>query len=92
MLTVQYTSKMKRDYKRMERRGEKMEKLDAMLSMLAEGNPVPAKYNDHELSGKYAGCRECHIEPDWLLLYQVFEDKLILSCTATGTHDDLFKE
>ena len=48
------------------------------------------KYRDHELSGNYSGCRECHIEPDWLLIYEIHNDKLILILTRTGTHSDLF--
>ena len=61
-----------------------------VLDLLASGNPLPENYKDHQLSGSLKDFRECHIEPDWLLMYQVFEGELILSATATGTHADLF--
>ncbi len=58
--------------------------------MLAEQKPLPPKYNDHALTGDYSGCRECHISPDWLLIYEIYEDELLLYLTRTGTHSDLF--
>jgi mRNA interferase YafQ len=75
----------------MQKRGKDMSKLIAVLSQLAEGTQLPEKNHDHELSGNLKDFRECHIEPDWLLLYQVFEGELILSATATGSHADLFE-
>jgi len=69
-----------------------MEKLTLVLDTLARQQPLPAKNRDHALTGSLADFRECHIEPDWLMMYQVFEDVLILSATATGTHADLFDE
>ena len=92
MLEIVYTSKMKRDVKLMKKRGKDMSKLTAVLSLLASGEPMPPKYRDHQLSGSLSDFRECHIEGDWLLIYQIFEDELILSATATGTHSDLFGE
>ena len=79
------------DAKLMQKRGKDMSKLIAVLSQLAEGTQLPEKNHDHELSGNLKDFRECHIEPDWLLLYQVFEGELILSATATGSHADLFE-
>jgi mRNA interferase YafQ len=60
--------------------------------MLAARQSMPEKYRDHQLKGKMKEYRECHIEPDWLLIYQIFEDELILSASGTGTHSDLFDE
>ena len=61
-----------------------------MINILADKQPLPEQYKDHQLSGKLSDFRECHIEPDWLLMYQYYDDILILSATATGTHADLF--
>lgn len=90
MYKIVYTNRMKKDAKLMKKRGKDMNKLVNTLSLLATGNPLPVKYKDHPLSGNLRDFRECHIEPDWLLMYQVFEDTLILSATATGSHVDLF--
>jgi len=92
MLSIVYTRQMKRDAKRMEKRGKNMAKLTGTLAKLAAGQPLPPQYRDHQLKGNMKEFRECHIEPDWLLIYQIFEDKLILSASGTGTHSDLFNE
>ena len=92
MLKIMFTNRMKRDVKRMKKRGKDIEKLTAVLDALARQQPLPERNRDHALSGSLADFRECHIEPDWLLMYQVFEDVLILSATAIGTHADLFDE
>jgi len=92
MLDIEFTAKMKRGAKRMRKRGKDMDKLTVVIDMLAAREALPVKHNDHQLKGSMNDFRECHIEFDWLLLYQVIEDKLILSCTDTGTHDDLFNE
>jgi len=92
MLIVEFTAQMKRDMKKMQKRGKDMGKLTETLAILAARKALPPNYRDHQLKGKLSHLRECHIEPNWLLLYQVYEDKLILSCSATGTHDDLLKE
>lgn len=81
---------MKRNAKLMRKRGKDMAKLTAVLNMLASGKPLPPKFNDHQLSGNLKDFRECHIEPDWFLLYQYHDDVLVLTATATGTHADLF--
>jgi mRNA interferase YafQ len=60
------------------------------IKLIANGEKLPEKYKDHPLSGDYLGCRECHITPDWLLIYRIHEEKLILVLTRTGTHSDLF--
>lgn len=90
MYKIFYTNRMKRDVKLMKRRGKDLNRLIRVLSLLAEGNPLPVQYRDHPLPGNLQDFRECHVEPDWLLMYQIHEDTLILSATATGTHSDLF--
>ncbi|WP_276950947.1 type II toxin-antitoxin system YafQ family toxin [Enterocloster lavalensis] len=64
--------------------------LDAVVELLANGEPLSEKYRDHALSGNFAGCRECHITPDWLLVYELSNAELLLYLTRTGTHSDLF--
>lgn len=86
MYNIVYTTRMKHDVKIMKKR-----KLIEALSLLASGNQMPERYKDHQLQGNLKDFRECHIEPDWLLMYQVFKNELILTATATGTHTDLFK-
>lgn len=76
----------------MKRRGKDMEKLIAVIDTLARREPLPPRNRDHALTGNLSDFRECHVEPDWLLLFQVFEDRLILSAVATGTHAELFDE
>jgi len=90
MLEIQFSNKMKRDWKRMKKRGKDMEKLSAVLGILARQEQLPENHRDHELRGNYSGFRECHIEPDWLLIYEIQNDKLILVATETGTYADLF--
>lgn len=90
MLEIVYTNKMKRDVKLMKKRGKDITKLVTALSLLASGEPMPPQYRDHPLSGDLKDFRECHIEGDWLLLYQIFVDRLVLSASGTGTHSDLF--
>jgi mRNA interferase YafQ len=90
MFEIVYTNKMKRDVKLMEKRGKNISKLITALSLLASGNPMPPKYRDHQLSGDLRDFRECHIEGNWLLLYQIVKDKLILYASGTGSHSDLF--
>ena len=92
MYKIVYTNRMKRDAKLIKKWGKDMQKLVNVLSLLANGNSLHAKYKDHSLTGNLHDFRECHIEPDWLLMYQIYEDTLILSATATGTHADLFEK
>lgn len=90
MYKIVYTNRMKKDAKLMKKRGKNMEKLVVVLDLLASGVPLDKKYKDHQLTGALKDFRECHIENDWLLMYQIYNDELILSATATGTHADLF--
>lgn len=92
MYKIVYTNRMKKDAKLMKKRGKDMGKLVTVLSLIAAGNPLPMQYQDHALSGNLKDFRECHIEPDWLLMYQIYQDTLILSATATGSHADLFEK
>lgn len=90
MYNVRPTSKFQKDLKRAKRRGYDINLLRDIIKKLAAGEPLPAKNKDHGLCGDYIGCRECHITPDWLLIYEVDGDDLILYLTRTGTHSDLF--
>ena len=90
MYKIRYETRMKKDVKRMKRQGKDMSKLENVLDLLAAGPPLPPNYRDHLLIGGFRGFRECHIEPDWLLIYRIYEDTLILSATATGSHAYLF--
>lgn len=88
--TVKYTTCFKKDYKRAIKRGRKIELLEKIVELLAMGEALPEKNRDHELSGDWAGHRECHIQPDWLLVYRIEDDVLVLTLARTGTHSDLF--
>ena len=90
MYKIVYTNRMKHDVRLMRKRGKDISKLVAVLDVLSSGAALPPKCKALQLTGNLHDFRECHIEPDWLLMYQVFEDELILSATATGTHSDLF--
>ncbi|USF27198.1 mRNA interferase toxin YafQ [Firmicutes bacterium ASF500] len=90
MYTVKPTSKFQRDVKRAEWRGYDISLLTNVIKILAAGEALPKKYKDHDLIGDYIGFRECHITPDWLLVYRIDRDHLILVLTRTGTHSDLF--
>lgn len=86
---ILFTSKMKRDVKRMKKRGRDLSKLVTALDYLANGISMPLQYRDHQLSGNLSDFRECHIEPGWLLIYQIDNNILTLTATETGTHSDL---
>lgn len=89
--TITNTTKFKKDLKRLKKRHLPLEKLESVINLLANGETLPEKYHDHELIGNYSGCRECHIEPDWLLIYEIYNDTLLLVLTRTETHADLFE-
>ncbi|MCR5041486.1 MAG: type II toxin-antitoxin system YafQ family toxin [Clostridia bacterium] len=90
MLTIRYESTFKKDYKRIVRRGYDVRLLENVITMLAEQEQLPQRFRDHALSGDYSGFRECHITPDWLLIYSISKQELVLYLTRTGTHSDLF--
>ena len=90
MLKVRYSSKFKKDFKVIIKRGYNIFLFEEVLTLLREEKTLPEKYNDHPLKGDYTGHRECHITPDWLLIYKKEEDMITLSLTRTGSHSDLF--
>ncbi len=90
MLDVILSNHFKRDLKLAKKRGYDMRLLDEIVVKLQNKEPLPEKNRDHDLSGEYAGFRECHIQPDWLLVYRIDNDELILFLSRTGTHSDLF--
>jgi len=90
MYTVRPTTKFQKDLKRAEKRGYDISLLTAVIKKLAAGEALEESCRDHTLKGNYKGCRECHITPDWLLIYEKIEDTLFLYLTRTGTHSDLF--
>ena len=90
MLDIRYSTKFKKDYKTIIKRGYNPQLLQDVLSILSSEQPLPLRYNDHSLSGCYEGHRECHITPDWLLIYKIEQNILTLTLTRTGTHSDLF--
>lgn len=90
MYTVKPTTKFQKDLKRVQKRGYDISLLTEVIKILAAGEDLPEKNRDHSLGGNYAGCRECHITPDWLLVYEISDEQLILYLTRTGTHSDLF--
>lgn len=87
---IAVSSRFKRDFKNAKRRGYDISILKEVVDILAKGAELPEKYRDHSLSGEYANCRECHIQPDWLLIYRIERDMLILGLIRTGSHNDLF--
>lgn len=89
-MKIKYHNSFKKDYKRIKKRGRNIEKLKHVIELLASGQKLDQKYRDHELTGNYNNFRECHIEPDWLLIYQIENEELILILSRTGTHSDLF--
>jgi len=92
MLTLKTTTQFRKDYKLAKKRGYNLSLLEKVLDTLIVEVPLNQKFHDHSLSGDYIGFRECHILPDWLLIYQLNGAELILTAARTGTHSDLFKK
>lgn len=90
MYEVKPTSRFRRDLKYIKRRGYDMRLLTKVIQALASGEPLAEKYKDHALSGVWSKQRECHVTPDWLLIYRLENEILVLTLTRTGTHSDLF--
>lgn len=90
MLKIVSSNRFRKDLKLALRRGYKIELLEEVVNKLADGIALEPKYKDHELIGDFKGLRECHITPDWLLIYQIIENELVLYLSRTGTHSDLF--
>jgi len=89
---VRWTSQFKKDYKKAIKRKYDVNFLQQIVRTIAEGKSLPEEYKDHQLSGNWINHRECHIQNDWLLIYQIQNDILVLELTRTGTHSDLFKK
>ena len=87
---VRNTSKYRKDLKSAEKRGYNISLLTHVVKILASGEKLPAKYLDHALTGNWAKYRECHITPDWLLIYKIEKNILVLTLTRTGTHSDIY--
>ncbi|MDD4059354.1 MAG: type II toxin-antitoxin system YafQ family toxin [Kiritimatiellae bacterium] len=85
-----YSTRFKKDVLLAMKRGKDMGKLATVVELLCTGDPLPERYRDHPLSGRYAGFRDCHIEPDWVLLYRIEKNQLQLILVRMGTHSDLF--
>ncbi len=90
MLKIVFTSKFKKEYKLAIKKGCDIKILENVISLLQNNQSLPEKYKEHSLSGKYAGYRECHLAPDWLLIYKIDKKILILTLIRMGSHSDLF--
>lgn len=90
MLEIVPSNQFKKDLKLASRRGLNMNNLRKVINALADGQPLAEKYKDHFLTGEYKGFRECHVEPDWLLIYRIRKNELELFLFRTGSHSDLF--
>ena len=90
MYAIRPSTRFQKDLKRIQKRGYDLALLTAVIKKLAAGEELPPKNLDQQLVGDYGGCRECHIAPDWLLVYEIDGNELILYLTRTGTHSDLF--
>ncbi|MDO4341384.1 MAG: type II toxin-antitoxin system YafQ family toxin [bacterium] len=90
--TVDFTKNFKKEYKRVMKQGKDISKLNIVISKIASGELLEEKYKDHKLydNKKFKNCRECHIEPDWLLIYKIDDMQLILLLVETGSHSELF--
>ena len=91
MLSPQETTRFRRDLRRMRRRGKDVQKLQAVVRLLVHEQPLAPRYRDHPLVGDWLGYRDCHIEPDWLLIYKIDREKATLTLARTGTHSELFE-
>lgn len=88
MLNIVFKSRFKKDLRKLKSSGRNEDELLAVISVLAQQQPLDLKFRDHSLAGNHTGCRECHIRPDWLLIYQTTESDLLL--VRTGSHSELF--
>lgn len=92
MYRIKFTTAYKKGYKLMQKRGLDISALDFVVDTLRQGKPLDAKYRDHDLHGNLTGFRECHVKPDWLLIYLIEDNILTLTLVDTGTHSDLYKK
>ena len=89
MRSIFYTTQFRKDFRRLGKQGREVEKLKTVITKLAKGETLEEKYKDHRLHGKYSGARDCHVGPDWILIYAIVEDELRL--IRTGSHAELFE-
>ncbi|MBP3735854.1 MAG: type II toxin-antitoxin system YafQ family toxin [Lachnospiraceae bacterium] len=89
---VKFTNQFKKDLKLAKKQNKDLDKLFEVVNILADGGTLDARYRDHDLTGDYKGTRECHIEPDWLLVYEIRDEVLVLMLYRLGTHSELFKK
>jgi mRNA interferase YafQ len=89
MKNIFQTSQFKRDFKKIKSRGKDLDKLQSLVKAILKGDQLESQYHDHPLSGKWTGSRDCHVEPDWVLIYRIDGDSLYLE--RTGSHSDLFR-
>lgn len=88
---IRFTNQFKKDVKLAKKQGKDINKLFSVINTLANGDTLEEKFCDHDLSGNFKGCRECHLEPDWLLIYEIYDDVLVLILNRVGSHSQLFK-
>ena len=88
-MKICYTTQFKKDYKRIKKQRKNIESLKHVIDLLAQGDTLPSEYKDHNLIGEWRNHRDCHIEPNWILIYRILEDTLVLE--RTGSHSELFK-
>ena len=91
MRTFSRTTQFKKDVKRADKRGKDLARLKTVIDLLIDGNALPPEYKDHPLRGNFAGSRDCHVEPDWVLIYTLTENNSHVCFERTGTHSDLFR-
>lgn len=91
MYKIKVSSRFKKDLKTIQKRGYDLSLIKDVITILSSGDNLPDKYRDHSLNGEWSDFRECHILPDWLLIYKIDDDVLVLTLTRTGTHSDLFE-
>ena len=89
---IQFTTQFKKDLKLAKKQNKDLDKLFSVIEVLARGETLPPQNRDHDLSGNYKGTRECHVEPDWLLIYEIQDNVLVLMLYRLGTHSELFKK
>ena len=88
---VKFTTQFKKDLKLAKKQGKNIDRLFEVINKLSNGETLESNYRDHELTGNYKGCRECHIGPDWLLVYEVIDDVLVLMLYRISSHSELFR-
>jgi len=88
-LKIVYTTQFKKDFKKVSKQGKDLSRLESVIETLLNKKTLEPKYKDHPLTGRWKNHRDCHIQPDWLLIYRIKQDSLILE--RTGSHSDLFK-